>query len=290
MYNIHDVKYKVCQACLSSDRKLSLIDESIDIFNIITSATYNACLPIYVCWECVAILKKIKLFKAKVEEAQSLVNHQVNGEKLQISSLSKLSTTFTDTSINITHDENMEAKQEIQETEIKEEIDDELYDTDTNDLYIDEIKTEKTTDKKKKERTKDKNYERVYGAEKHKYLKKKFDINAEDVKNWMNEEKESDFYENFTFKCKLCIQGFNCEEKLKAHVDKYHDELLCPYICTTCNYRLSTNSALCAHMRGHLHAWECTRCGFQCYTRRRLNAHMSAHAVVLCNSCDACLP
>lgn len=146
-------------------------------------------------------------------------------QKSQFKTLSSLTTTYTDNIILITHDENIETKQEIQ---IKEEINDEIdvYDADNNVLCLEEIKKENTTDKKvKKERTKNKNYKVVSGVQRYKFLRKKVSINPEDIQIWLNKEQDSDFYKNFKFQCTLCVHGFRSKDKLKTHILKYHDEV-----------------------------------------------------------------
>lgn len=90
----------------------------------------------------------------------------------------------------------------------------------------------------------------------------------------------------FKYKCKYCIKGFNCKEKLKKHILKYHDESTGPHICSTCNTRFKTASDLATHAKLHQYAWQCVRCGFQCYTVRRLNAHIRTHRTVQCKYCD----
>ncbi|KAF9418157.1 hypothetical protein HW555_004967 [Spodoptera exigua] len=67
-----------CQACLSSDRSLFRVDED-EFFKNILGMTLPP--PILICWECLAIVKKIKSFKAKVEEAQRILAYHYSNNQ-----------------------------------------------------------------------------------------------------------------------------------------------------------------------------------------------------------------
>ncbi|XP_037296144.1 oocyte zinc finger protein XlCOF6-like isoform X3 [Manduca sexta] len=66
-------KYDIlCHVCLSSNRKLSVLGEFDGLFRKICN--YPLETPnIYLCWECIAMLKKMQIFQAKVVEAQRLL-------------------------------------------------------------------------------------------------------------------------------------------------------------------------------------------------------------------------
>ncbi|KAJ8704928.1 hypothetical protein PYW08_012248 [Mythimna loreyi] len=293
MYEVEELKYEfahkssssLCQACLSSDRSLSSIGEYIDVLRNISNIIIPQ--PLLLCWECIAILKKIKQFKEKIEEAQRiLAYHYLNKQKLLLQTLSKLTKTYTDHTLIITYDDDDDSKEKI---EIKEENQhsNDSFNFDDNDFCPQEIKKEnQNVIDTKITKKKSLHYRIVYEKNSKRVLRKKFGIQTEDLSLWMEKERNSDFYKKFKYKCNFCINGFNSNEKLKHHVLKYHHESIGPHECPACSMRFTNEALLSTHTQTHDFAWECTRCGFQCYTVKRLNAHINTHSAVQCVTCE----
>ena len=150
-------------------------------------------------------------------------------QKFQLQTLSKLTTTHTDHTINITYDEEDEkCKQKFDIKEENEHSNDSSTNyEEINDFPAQEIKKENVEETKRQQIKKSKSlhYKIVYEKNAKKMLRKKFVIPLDFSKTWLEREKDSDFYKKFKFKCKSCVNGFNVKEKLKRHVLKYHDEV-----------------------------------------------------------------
>ncbi|CAB3246545.1 unnamed protein product [Arctia plantaginis] len=240
------------------------------------------------------MLKKIKLFKSRVEEAQRTISHQfIHKQKKAIRSLSRLSPISTNNIIFITHNdkETCSIKHEIHDSEDNFNYNE----IDSTSDHVFEIKKERRPAIKSKvlKSQKRSHYRLVYGPNVYKksLLRKKFSIKPTDVPLWLEKDKCSQYFKTCRFRCRMCFEGFNSKEKLDRHNSARHAETLGPHICPTCRARFPTEDSLEAHVHEHMFARACARCGFECYTLRRLNAHiMLTHKLVQCVYCGLCLP
>ncbi|XP_061727186.1 uncharacterized protein LOC133532493 [Cydia pomonella] len=102
-----------CHACLSSNRTLTPVGDYINIYlKICDNSRMNLTSQINVCWECLALLKKIQVFKRKVENAQKILDYCVRQQtpledNLSNLTLSSIETTTFDFPV-IDHDNNYE--------------------------------------------------------------------------------------------------------------------------------------------------------------------------------------
>lgn len=249
----------------------------------------------YICWECEAVLKKIKLFISRIEDAQRIMKyHILNTKKTFLVSLSRLSLTNTDNVICITHDDNKNDEPAI--STVKEETtqcDDDIdfNQEDYSSYHCQEIKKETTP--KLKRTKKNKSYCRIiYGRNifKKSLLRKKFAIKPDSVPEWLQIERDSKYFSSFKFQCDMCIRGFHSADKLKKHNLESHDKSLGEYVCMWCKLRFAVQADLDAHKLTHEFAYECTQCGYRSYSVRRLNAHIQTHRSIQCLICDLCLP
>ncbi|KAG6459889.1 hypothetical protein O3G_MSEX011641 [Manduca sexta] len=111
-------KYDIlCHVCLSSNRKLSVLGEFDGLFRKICN--YPLGTPnIYLCWECIAMLKKMQIFQAKVVEAQRLLRfHCAEIQCIQTKSLSNLRICPRNQIIDIIYDETLETELKTYEEE-----------------------------------------------------------------------------------------------------------------------------------------------------------------------------
>lgn len=278
-----------CQACLSSDRNLIPIDQDhYDIFKNILEKTLPQ--PILICWECMAIVKKIKCFKTKLQEAQRILTyHYATKQRSLLKSLTKLTKTYSDHTVDIIYNEDEQEYKEKIEIKVENQSDENYNYEQNNDLCLNqEIKKEETIDTGRTvKRNKTLHYRIVYEQNSKKDLRKKFAIKPEELDLWLENERKSDFYKKFKYKCKLCMNGYKIKEKLKSHILKRHDKSTAQYKCETCNTHFDNETALNNHARSHMFAWECMKCGFQCYSARRLNSHINSHRTVQCVYCEA---
>ncbi|XP_037296112.1 zinc finger protein 84-like isoform X2 [Manduca sexta] len=111
-------KYDIlCHVCLSSNRKLSVLGEFDGLFRKICN--YPLETPnIYLCWECIAMLKKMQIFQAKVVEAQRLLRlHCAEIQCIQTKSLSNLRICPRNQIIDIIYDETLKTELKTYEEE-----------------------------------------------------------------------------------------------------------------------------------------------------------------------------
>ncbi|KAH9628492.1 hypothetical protein HF086_015767, partial [Spodoptera exigua] len=189
--------------------------------------------PILICWECLAIVERIKSFKSKVEEAQRILayhysNNQKYLQKSSLKTLSKLTKANLDHTINIIYVEQDEENKQKIEIKIENHSDENYNYEQSNDLCLNqEIKKEviidtQTTVKRNKKTL---HYRIVYERNSEKDLRKKFAIKPEELGLWLDRERKSDFYKNYKYKCKLCFNGYKAKDKLKSHMLKRHDNV-----------------------------------------------------------------
>ncbi|XP_063371805.1 uncharacterized protein LOC134660035 [Cydia amplana] len=128
-----------CHACLSSNRTLTPVGDYINIYlKICDNSRMNLTSQVNVCWECLALLKKVQAFRRKVENAQKILDNCVNQQtpledNLSNLTLSSIETTTFDFPV-IDEDDNYE---NYLENYIKTEYSDLDKSTRTEDLYTD---------------------------------------------------------------------------------------------------------------------------------------------------------
>ncbi|VVD00312.1 unnamed protein product [Leptidea sinapis] len=71
---------EICEGCLSTDRKLTTIEQYYDLFlkiinegTQIISTSKRLVMP-HMCWECVAVLQNIHKFREKFKQANDYLN------------------------------------------------------------------------------------------------------------------------------------------------------------------------------------------------------------------------
>ncbi|XP_063836331.1 oocyte zinc finger protein XlCOF6-like [Ostrinia nubilalis] len=310
-----------CHVCLSCDRTLFPLGKHSDVYynafgNFIMAEFPN----ILLCWECIAILKKIALFQAKIERSQRiLLAHSIDNQT-RLTTLSSLTTTYlnpdltllfvedadekTQIELNVNNEifnEDLDNKDLLQDIKVKEEIDDcdnaNDFDCENTDQLLDEIKTELENVKvenpqvvKKKKyasRTKDRPYKvnkKVLMKDLKEMCKITY-IGFDEIKEMLERERNSSYYK-IRYKCKTCVLGWSSKEYLERHNVKFHSQSS-PYSCDFCNARFDCKRRLSTHMDRHREVFECRSCGHRASSRERIRRHLAGMHRVRCKGCEA---
>ncbi|CAH0404108.1 unnamed protein product [Chilo suppressalis] len=316
---------KVCNVCLSRDRQLYTVEKYADIFKNVCGNLEVPFSPM-VCWECDAILKKIKQFKNKVAWSIKILRQIADGENPNPDSLSKLEI-IQNRSIVIAENKNDEDESIIKikeedsvqnstqpppncafsefKYEIKQEV---LEESECNNGYNaanyycsieidgipqDEVKDEvKTmfTDKNEanSKRVINKQYRIIGDEEGGRQLKgftREIPLTIEQVKYYMEKERDSALYNEWSYKCELCICSWKTKQKLMEHNKQFHSKDDAKPQCDICLSRFSCKGHLLKHLHRHFNILECLTCQFRSYTnqmKRHLQTHIKKIECVQC--------
>ncbi|XP_063545096.1 uncharacterized protein LOC134753224 [Cydia strobilella] len=87
-----------CYACLSSNRTLTPVGDYMNIYlDICGNSRMNLTSQINLCWECLALLKKVRAFSRKVENAQKILDYCVEQQTPLENNLSNLTLSSIET-------------------------------------------------------------------------------------------------------------------------------------------------------------------------------------------------
>ncbi|XP_063630826.1 bromodomain-containing protein 4-like [Cydia splendana] len=87
-----------CHACLSSNRTLTPVGDYINIYlKICDNSRMNLTSQVNVCWECLALLRKVQAFRRKVENAQKILDYCVRQQTPLEDNLSNLTLSSIET-------------------------------------------------------------------------------------------------------------------------------------------------------------------------------------------------
>ncbi|XP_061727506.1 zinc finger protein ZFP2-like [Cydia pomonella] len=297
-----------CHACLSSDRVLSTVTD-VDIYCKILD-TQNMMLPneLFLCWECIAILKKIKMFKQKVVEAQRILQFYYTNKQDPIpNSLSNLTPHTTNHQICLIYEEN-ETKAIKEEIDIYNDFDnfdndnikDEHEPNEPNVMVLDNIDVTETIPVTSND-WKEFNMKRIMNRKakyrflnaklrKHrKLLVRKIPIELGAVLTGLEEERCNVLFLKEEYKCVSCVVTWHDEDGLAKHQKKYHDEAIGPYQCKICQTRCPSQDKLQVHRMKHYYQRECKVCWLQCCSQPNMDRHLEQHdRMVQCLACELC--
>ncbi|XP_063392176.1 zinc finger protein Xfin-like [Cydia fagiglandana] len=299
-----------CHACLSSDRILSTVTEYVDIIDIFYKIldNQNMMLPneLYLCWECIGMLKKIRMFKKKIVEAQKILQlYYTNKQDPFPQSLSNLAPHSTDHQICFTYEEK-EIKVIKEEIDTYDEFDHfdnvkdepELNEPNVPNVTVLDNVTETVTETNE---WKEFNMKRIMNRKakyrflnaklrKHrKLLVRRIPIELGAVLNGLEEERGRDSFLKEEYKCVSCVAMWHDEDGLVKHRRKYHDEAIGPYQCKICKIRCPSRDKLQAHQTKHYYRRECKVCRLQCSSQPGMDRHLELHdRMVRCLACELC--
>ncbi|XP_063391825.1 bromodomain-containing protein 9-like [Cydia fagiglandana] len=87
-----------CHACLSSNRTLTPVGDYINIYlKICDNSRMSLTSQVNVCWECLALLRKVQAFRRKVENAQKILDYCVKQQTPLEDNLSNLTLSSIET-------------------------------------------------------------------------------------------------------------------------------------------------------------------------------------------------
>ncbi|KAL0858396.1 hypothetical protein ABMA27_012277 [Loxostege sticticalis] len=135
-YDKIDLNSGVCRGCLSTDRRVTILRNHVDLFLSLLGAQQQFCEPrLILCWECVAHLRKIQSFQNRIQHAQFVLQQSVYKlDNIPITALSNLATVKKDF-----YDAAFEHSTEITAIKPNEE-------KDPNDFLVEIVKQEQIDD------------------------------------------------------------------------------------------------------------------------------------------------
>ncbi|CAB3246547.1 unnamed protein product [Arctia plantaginis] len=291
--NETEVKYefpisdKQCRVCLSVGRKLFPLGEYLEMFKIIMfDCDYQSVLPdsLLLCWECVAVLRKVCLFKKQFCKAyETLQSGQIVYGPL--SSLITIILNDAHSQILYMHETNLQAdRKETHYDEVSDHNDgDDLpladYDFKKETLKSDRQlipKVEPKTPKKNRWATK-----RALLNKKPKFkivtdCKKtgfyKIDVKSKDLSLYLEKQRESEYFKSRRHKCTKCVLTFDDDKALARHNENHHFKVA-PYTCDICDSRISSKRRLIKHIGEHYNRYACRLCDFTCCDKSQIQSH-----------------
>ncbi|CAK1553191.1 unnamed protein product [Leptosia nina] len=310
----------VCHACLNSERKVSnLHDSSLkECFTQILKKTTLKDLnqAIQLCFECTAILVKVKQFQDKViVSTEKLLNHCLSKNlikpktSLQRIHLYNISLSdhkeiefyevintkplivlceYNDTDYEDSLDNGL--KREIDENNVSTE---EKYDLQINGSDNEKQDLSKSDiDLSKKELNLRENYVTLskshlkLGTSDRNVTKSdsnrpeiytEFELSKEEIKDERQQHILSDEYVNAMFKCDLCATTYTNTEDLDEHITKKHD-VKSRYICPICKCGFNSTISFKYHINRHKIRYECNICCTRfIYKREVIKHHNMVH-------------
>ncbi|KAJ2942261.1 hypothetical protein O0L34_g15808 [Tuta absoluta] len=256
----------LCFGCLSADRKLHKLLQFKDVFKLICKNIVQGKIPeIFLCFECLALLRNVKKFQEKVQKSQNIFRsfNQDNVDNNLIQNLSTLSATKSsifDCSNPINNDALSETKPnlivdiKIEENHLENDYQTFNYDDDDEPLRM--------------------------------------KIPYDKIKYWLEEERNSIFFMRMKYKCEKCATRIP-EKKVEHHArrhTKYTDKI--HYICEYCTLPFRRKVLLTSHINTH-HRYIrcCNACGYKCISKAQIYKHVrkehTAPRAVQCLECKA---
>ncbi|XP_075989821.1 uncharacterized protein LOC142985496 [Anticarsia gemmatalis] len=317
----------LCYGCLSRDRNMSRIDNELNdfFFRLRDNETQETRGELQLCWECIALLKKTKLFQQRIQTAelllmqyiQSCYNEQEEsipkalttlqcthiGQPIELSA--EAITTLQSKHIGDTAELIEEAKPLPEETkptaelslitEIKQESDDQDVADDIIDTeYLNDIKIEKDERKNSESyRKKYQNLATIIKRDCNNDLMSYFDtvqLSERDLKNNSDIALKYDGG-HYTYRCKeiKCKNVYFTRFDLQRHKTFDHMKPKFPQKCLTCRTIISSQEALQDHWSSiHSNALKCKICNKILLYKGGVKKHMRAHArCYVCKECSS---
>ncbi|KAJ0184283.1 hypothetical protein K1T71_000706 [Dendrolimus kikuchii] len=267
-----------CVACLSTDRTLTSLCEYIDIFYTISNCiTKMSSEDTLLCWECMAMLKKIKSFKDKVCEAQNNLNSS-NQSIEKHKSLSSLRIQEANNIIALKYEEDKMAIK--QENTISNQVSDD--DIPLSNVKYNDLKTHDAVIYYDKENNK--NVKGVLFE-----VKKEIDTHDDSVSSAKCDEMLSKcdaILKDDEMKTEVKNQKYSKNNRNVKGPSKYHKVVICDH----CGKKYKSKRVLEKHVRNHSTTHLCTICDITFKTKATLRKHTDIKHVTV-NTEDAyCVP
>ncbi|KAJ2941797.1 hypothetical protein O0L34_g10603 [Tuta absoluta] len=304
----------ICFACLSADRKLHKLQQYKDVFKVICkSIVQGKNSEIFLCFECLALLRNVKKFQHKVQISQNILKSYDHND-IEINVFKNLSTLSTSKAGKVDCNNPIDNK-ELSDTkpylvlDIKEEIEDyneyDLnafdYDVPLVESKIDDYPSESYIEIPLVNRSKEcliKN-ENIFKNDHNEYEEQNA-FKEETTQNY-KEDLETDSF--FLSSTKKVIKKEKVKTKRKyLHKDKskaitglensvtntYQRQFKInnTFICDYCNKKCRTRRMIENHIFVSHTRHPCTKCSVVCNTPYNLRKHMKrAHTVSRTEAC-----
>ncbi|XP_026325563.1 zinc finger protein 287-like [Hyposmocoma kahamanoa] len=269
------------------------------------------------CWECMALLRKVNIFRHNVAAAQMVLSYYYDVENPP-QTLSKLS-------ILKLHDEEdklqLEIKPQIEEqfpnvkesngehinlsieVQVKQENEDNCVDDIFNDgcsidygielNNIQDIKQElqhivKPRKRKPKNIGQENKYKEIFIPD-HKCEVVRQEISQNEINDWLEKERNSPYYEAAKFKCDSCAIILKSRNR-NTHFDTFHNpsKYSNPYKCDICQCIFSKKSTVSHHIKEHRYIYTCTTCDVTCVYKQSMRNHLLAQSRKMVYQCLLC--
>ncbi|XP_038220347.1 zinc finger protein 234-like [Zerene cesonia] len=266
----------ICYGCLNSERKISIINDTTlkECFLDILKNQESQMRLIQLCFECAAILVKIKKFQQKVVfSVQKILNDCVRKSLSQTSLQSK--PLF---SISISDEDKKETNYEIIDT-IKSEIDDTNDGTEFNDKieYSDTLEyndkaeyNDDNNDNFSNELEEEISLDVIDTGERDVY--KEVRLSKKEIADERQAKRASEEYINAMFKCALCVITFTNREDFDEHTSDKH-ERKSKFQCAICKCAFNSTISFKYHSRRHRSRFECNACAQRFAYKRDVIKH-----------------
>ncbi|CAG4969574.1 unnamed protein product [Colias eurytheme] len=261
----------ICYGCLNSERKISIINDTSlkECFLDILKNQETKMKLIQLCFECVAILVKIKKFQQKVVfSAQKILNECVKKSLSQTTLQSKA--IF---SISISNEDKTDTQYEIIDT-IKNEINDDV--TDITDINIKNITDINITDTEYNDNdsTNEAEIETPIDCNnsRERDIYKEVRLSKKEMAEERQSIRASEEYVNAMFKCDLCVSTFTNRDDLDEHTSGKH-ETKSKYQCTICKCAFNSTISFKYHNKRHRLRFQCNACDKRFVYKRDVVKH-----------------
>ncbi|CAG9790457.1 unnamed protein product [Diatraea saccharalis] len=309
-------KVSICCGCLSTDRRIVLVNNHLDIFFSLLGVQRDCCqTQVLLCWECIAHLKKIQKFQNRIQNAQFVLQRSYELEKLPNNSLTSLTTVKKDY-YDISIDYETSKKEKDKEDEKNRTINDikQENDEDSNQLVIDDSfsdnelltidynklkKLEVIDDTIKEESDLKYRRTRYYMS---KTTVKRLDVDATELKtrwakvNLTEEEIEELLVRDkkkvgrnaLPHKCSQCKNTYKRGIDLRRHETFNHNKPSFPTKCKECRVEVNSWESLKEHWRKHNFYYKCDVCNWLSHSMASLTRHHRRFHTTMycCNTCD----
>ncbi|KAM3955994.1 LOW QUALITY PROTEIN: uncharacterized protein ACR2FA_010049 [Aphomia sociella] len=318
MYSVKLEEKDICRGCLSADRKTILLKKHVDLFmNLLGDQKQYCDTKVYLCWECRAVLRRIKTFQDRIQHAQFILQQPVFAlENLPLSTLSNLSITqknFYDHIIDEEEPKTIQEKLQLDITieNIKQEAEDndgdndtfhdfkteddllETIDNDESNMIIDNNESQMKNESVKKHSIK--RYEskaRVINSDIDLSDSKKYWVrvylNENEIEELLERDRVNNSYKKRPYQCEQCNKAYKREIDYKRHMTFSHMDPTGPLQCTACGVAVRSWRALSSHWRRHNAHYRCSLCGWLARRAAALPPHQRrAHArLYACRECE----
>ncbi|XP_052748255.1 zinc finger protein 70-like isoform X2 [Galleria mellonella] len=293
---------KMCCTCLSKDRKLyQLCRVSDGVNNLYLLLTFDSeayregfykdAANLFVCWECKAVMCRIRMFRQQACIAQKELSSIADGRtSLKLDGLSKLTFTYKNSYDQMITETKFLSDNFIDcglMTDVKTESEEDIPLSELHSNYMSDAQSDiavRPNTEKPKVYTKKK--KKIKGAKKNGLScdgnKKYFTINEMDEVIMLESREKRKLAVTFAdaaFKCDTCIEAFKTEIGLNEHNLDLHTEKPNHTQCTVC-LTYVINPTISEHKRSHYYSYQCHFCDYICYTQIDISRHLkSGHAM-----------